>query len=491
MQERFQLPMPMWRVQYELLGGHRRMLAIGAICMTVLVAGSFGFRQTLLHESLTVVAGWMLDGLAVIQIAVVVLGGCNAVYRAMLRDYDTKMIESHRLTPMSNMTAALGYLFGSTFQILAVFLVILTFGSVLTSLAGYRVVDWIYGNVFLLNGAVTLWSMVALSGLRLAKPINPVPVIVGAAVLGYVWLVVVPAAGLLLCAYPAVIGFQIITGASTLTPQAVGILGGVNLVMTAFWLSAAAAKYRRPDLPALNTLRGLLLLAMWVVLGTAGIVLYASGRFAGIPIPRGDGLILIQWLATMILSLVVALPAIAGAVECRMLIRRGSSMRGWSDRVPAVVTAAIAAALICGVMGAAGKYVWRGIDSEYEPGMQWVYSVSACFLATFTARAVFLVGYSLGKKRRALATIFLLVLWAAPPLIDLIRAIAAVEFDRPFALTSLLGFSPAGTIAGAWADVRISLWPGLLTQGVVTIALTAIAWRVTPDGWHERAAEIT
>ena len=214
MQERFQLPMAMWRVQYELLGGRRRMLAIAAICMIVLVAGSLGFREVVLHEPPAKVAGWMLNALASIQTIVVILGGCNAVYRAMLRDHDTKMIESHRLTPMSNMTVALGYLLGSTLQILVVFLVILTFGSVLTSLAGYSVVDWIYGNVFLLNGAVTLWSIVVLSGLHLSKPINPTPIMIGVAVLANVGVLALPAAGL-----PAGALRRNVTGMPTMTAR--------------------------------------------------------------------------------------------------------------------------------------------------------------------------------------------------------------------------------------------------------------------------------
>lgn len=489
MQERFQLPVPMWRAQYQLLGGHRRMLAVAAVCLIVLAAGAFGFRQLVPEERLTKVGGWLLTTLAVIQVAVVVLFGCNAVYRAMLRDYDTKMIESHRLTPMSNVTVALGYLFGSTLQILVVFLVIVTFGMVLTFLTGYPAVDWISGNVVLLNGGVTLWAIVVLSGLHLRKPISPGPILVGAAILGNVGVLALPALGLLLCAYPVIIGFHFMTKGSAMAPGAIGILGAINLLMTVFWISAAAAKYRRPDLPALNAFRGLLLLAFWVVLGTGGIVLAQYVPAAATPFGRGRDVILAQWIATMILALVIATPAIAGTVECRMLARRGSTPRGWSDRVPAMLTALIATALICGGMAGIGGPIWRKMGGEHTTVGLWLYTTSACLLAMLTARAVFLAAHPLWKRPRTLGTVLLFVIWAAPPLTDLIQAEATRDSYNDPVYTSLLGYSPAGTIVAVWADVDVSVWPGLLAQALMAAALSVIAWLLmkrsrAPDPLH-------
>ncbi len=476
MQERFQLPVPMWRVHYQLLGGHRRVLTIAAVCMIVLVAGAFGFLQVMYGQTLTTVGGGLLSALAVIQIAVVVLGGCNAVHRAMLRDYDTKMIESHRLTPMSNVTVALGYLFGSTLQILVVFLVILTFGMGLTFLSGYPVVDWIYGNVFLLNGGVTLWAIVVLSGLHLRKPISPASILVAVAVMGNLSVLALPALGLLLCAYPVVIGFHVMTGGAGIAPAAIVILGAINLLMTVFWISAAAAKYRRPDLPALNAFRGLLLLAFWVVLGAGGIALVQYVPAVAMPFGRGRDVILAQWIATMILALVIALPAIAGAVECRMLGKRGSTPRGWSDRVPAVITALIAAALICGGMAGIGAPQWRTMVGERTAVDLWLYTTPACFLAMLTARAVFLAAYPMWKRPRTLGTILLFVIWAAPPLIDLVQAQATQDSYSHPVYSSLMGYSPAGTIVAVWSDVDVSVWPGLLAQALMAVALSVIAW---------------
>ncbi len=479
MRERFQLPISLWRVQYQLLGGHRRMFTIGVVYSALLVLGAFGFRRMMIDEKLTTVAAWMLNGLAAIQIFVVVLGGCNALYRAMLRDYESKMIESHRLTPMSNIAVVLGYLFGATLQIVALFLANLVFGTALTGLAGFSIPDWICGNLFLLNGAVTLWSMVLLSGMRLAKPISPAPFIIGAAALGNAGVLVLPALGLMLSAYPVVFGFQIITGTVSGAAVEVATVAGINVILTVFWLSAAAAKYRRPDLPALNAGRGLMLLALCLVFGTGGMVAYASDRLASVPFSHDPELIVGQWVATMILGLLVALPAIAGAVQCRALIQHGSTLRGWADRVPPVATALIAAGLICLIMGAIGFPVWETLLGDGTGGRLWGVSVAVCALAMLTARAVYMGARSVHRKPVIRGTTFLLLLWAIPAVVDFVRAQAAADFWKPAGYSWLLGCSPAGTLIATWAHLPIRIWPGAIVQCFVAGFLTVLAWWVT------------
>ena len=123
MSERIQLPIAMWRLQYNLLGGNRRMIGGAGVYALALIVGAYGCRRVFGDESLADVASTMIKVLAAIQIFIAVLVGCNAVHRASLRDFESKMIESHRLTPMTSVTVVLGYLFGTTLQIQAFFFV--------------------------------------------------------------------------------------------------------------------------------------------------------------------------------------------------------------------------------------------------------------------------------------------------------------------------------------------------------------------------------
>ena len=97
-----------------------------------------------------------------------------------------------------NSGVALGYLFGPTLQILAVFAVVVAFGWVLCWAAYSPPGRWVGGNVLVLSGAFTLWAMVVFASMRLAKPVSPIGVLIGAIVLGNVGLVLIPAAGDLL-----------------------------------------------------------------------------------------------------------------------------------------------------------------------------------------------------------------------------------------------------------------------------------------------------
>lgn len=497
MSERIQLPIAIWRLQYNLLGGNRRMIGAACVYALALVVGAYGSRRVFVEEPLADVAYVMLIVLGVIQIFIAVMGGCNAIYRASLRDFESKMIESHRLTPMTSGTVVLGYLFGTTLQIQAFFFVGLIVGTVITSWAGLQVRDWIIGNLLILNGAVTLWSAVLLSGLRPAKPISPAALIIGAAVLGNVGVLLLPAAGLLMSAYPIVFGFQMTTGGSWPAGSAILMIAIVNVVMTVFWLSAAAAKYRRPDLPALNSVRGLILLAFWTVFGTIGSVIYFySGVSGGGFGPTGGDTMMMQWIATIILSFLVALPAIAGSVECFILIRRGTAARSWSDRVSPFLVCWLATLVVVLPLATIGSGLESDIlhqrldveDPFVTTTWVWFFTLAACFLAFLTAAEAHLVCGGRVKKPRILATTFLLAIWAMPPILDSLR-VSWIESQDVYVTAEaswIMGCSPAGTIAEVWRGPSAGDWagtpakkllPGLAFQLVLAVSLGLLGRR--------------
>ena len=497
MGERIQLPIAIWRLQYNLLGGHRRMIGVTGVYALALIVGAYGCRRLLWDEPLADVAGILIKVLAAIQILIAVLVGCNAVHRASLRDFESKMIESHRLTPMTSVTVVLGYLFGTTLQIHAFFFVGLIIGTVLTTLAKFRIDSWVFGNLLILNGAVTLWSAVLLSGFRLAKPISPAGFLIAAAVLGNVFVLLLPPAGLLLSAYPIMFGFQMITGGGWPAGNAILMIAAVNVVMTVFWISAAAAKYRRPDLPALNSVRGLILLAFWSVFGTIGLVIYSySGVRGGGPGPTDTDTMLIQWIATIVLSFLVALPAIAGSVECCILIRRGTAARRWSDRVSPYLVCLLATLVVVFPLATIGLVLQSDLrshqldveDRTITTVLVWSFTIAACFLAFLTAAEAHVVSVGRVKKPRVLATTFLLAIWAMPPILDLIRAeiVSTKDVYADMEMSWILGCSPAGTIAEVWRGPSAGDWagipakkllPGLAFQLVLAVSLGLLGRR--------------
>lgn len=461
------------------------MLTVVIVSTLVLVVGFLGMRRILPKDVVASLPGWTLNFLAGLQVLLAVFGGCGAVYRATLRDYQTKMIESHRLTPMSNGSVALGYLFGATLQVMIVFFVVTAFGAVLSVFAALPVSLWLYGNLLMLNGAITLWAVVVFSGLGLSKPGNPAGVLILIALLGHVWLSAIPAAGLFVSAYSIAVGIALVLGAMTPSDPAVPLVAASNVLLTVFWMAAAAAKYRRPDLPALNAFRGLMFLGIWLVLGTLGIVGYAQAGTA-LPLPWGSAEIVDkQWTATMALSLLVALIPLAGTVECRLLVSRGASPRDWSDRVSDVLVAVIAAVMICLVMGLIGIPIWRDLHSASAEANvnpmsllgRWCCTIAACLLAMLFARGLFVVAYSILKSPKVVIAVLILLAWGGPPLVDLVLAGFIRDYGNPLTFTWLFRCSPVGTIATVWTELRAPVWPGLIPQACLALLVTLAAWR--------------
>lgn len=484
MSERFQLPLPMWRVQFQLLGGGRRMLAIGVICTALLIFGTFAMRRLFLTDPFPAVAGWVLASIAATQALILILGGCHAVYRAMLRDYETKMIESHRLTPMSGIGVVLGYVFGSTLQITMLFALLTSFGTILSLLAALPAPDWVLGNLVLLTGAVSLWAAVVFAGMRVEKPFNPAPLVVGIAAL-YVPILFVPGAAFLFNVYTVTMGMGLITFSTVGSPSAAAIPAGISLILAAFWVSTAAARYRRPDLPAMNAVRGLAFLALALLIGTAGIVGFElmprtwMGSPGDLAITRG------QWTATMIGALLLASVVVACSVKCRLLVAQGAAVRDWSDRMSDLLVTLLAVLLICVVMAAVGTTVWPellllrsgGLERTKSMTYTWGFAMAACLVSLLTIRSLFELVHASVKSASLVSGLFIVAVWGIPPLVDLARAEYMREHGGKAVYSMLLGCSPAGSIIAAWSRIDVSLLPGLVAQGVLLVVLIYLARR--------------
>ena len=133
----------LWWVQFQLQGGWRRHLAIVVIYVSVvagLTAAAYRLEPTLTAGQVSQV--WMMI-LSILQGGILVLVGCSGIRRAVQRDYTTGMIESHRLTPMSGLTAAIGYLIGPNLQTLVLAGCGVVAGLIFSFVGGTGSADWL------------------------------------------------------------------------------------------------------------------------------------------------------------------------------------------------------------------------------------------------------------------------------------------------------------------------------------------------------------
>ena len=471
MRERFEIPMPLWRAMYQVRGGHARVIGVAGMIAAVMGAGIFVLHRFTTSREFASAAPIFVNIVMMVECCILLLGGSNAIHKAMLRDYETRMIDSHRLTPMTNIGVTLGYLIGSTFQILAVFLAMAVMGGLLASMAGMSIKDWAIGHLFVFNGVLTIWAFSVFLGMRLGKPVSSAPIVFSIAAFS-IPIILIPGFGLLAGTYTVILGFRLITGSSPVSVPALYAIAAVNVILTVFWVTTTAVKYRRPDLPALNGERGMVLFVFWLLLATVGMVFfgYVTRTFYSGEAMRT------QWLVTMISSLLIAVVPISGAVECSRLSRQGRALRGWSDRIGSVWIALLAGVLICAVMAGVGWSIQPGIigagGDPWSGVWVWAWSVTACVCACVTFRALLELTSEWTHGRGGVTAFFVLLLWFSPPVIDAARADLLAGGSTTTELSALLGCSPVGMILAVWLPLKINLLPGAMVQGIIAAGLT-------------------
>lgn len=494
MSERWHLPLAMWRVHFDLLGGSRRggLIALGYVL--AMAVGLYMFRRALPDMSIADFSAGFVNFLIAAQGLILVAGGSTSIYRAMLRDFDLRMLESHRLTPMSNWSVVLGYVTGPTLQILFIAGLNLMVGSLFSLVGNKPLIAWLGGNALMLLGASVFWSFTVFIGLRKAKPLNPTAFL---ALVGMfaVPTMSIPAIGSFIGIYPIMSGFLIAREDMKIPLGLIATVSIVSMVIVTFWFSLSAAKYRRPDLPALNGLRGLTLLVLWLLLGITGMHIFKASATA-IPNPTEfDDPVGIQLLVMVIGAMIIAWVPISGAVECAIVVGRGGSPRNFGDRMRDRNVAMLSAAAIIGLTSLFAATAWRQLISSHAPfddirSMNswarpgslygWLPVGLAVLFSASTANGVFRTFYSRAPMQRARAIMILVALTVVPIALDLARVGFAVgEFpNSDFAFSSLIGFSPIGVVLAVLTSSQdLALEMGLCFQAMVAIVFTSVGRR--------------
>ncbi len=99
-------------------------------------------------------------------------------------------------------------------------------------------------------------------------------------------------------------------------------------------------------------------------------------------------------------------------------------------------------------------------------------------LATLTLTAVCRLTDGLRKSANMVVGLFVVIAWGVPLLIDVIRAEYVREHSGSHAYSWLMGCSPAGTLAAAWARLDLTLWPGVLAQSALLLVIAFAAYRM-------------
>ncbi len=463
------IPNAMWWVQLRLFGGFRKLIFF-AMSWLALLIGTLMINWYFNADS-TLPPFWdsALNILTAAQVFLLVIGGCNSIHRAMTRELQSNMIESHRLSPMSAFSIVLGYAVGPNILILMLYATGVVFGAGIIRYGTIGLNHWLAGNAYMLLVALQVWFGSVLLGLLGKKPVNPV-VIIFVMGLASVLLMLVPALGVFTGAYAGIIGVALMIGNPIVPSLGMWLVLGLGIGITVLWFKAAMRKYRRPDLPAFNTPRAFGLLLIWLLLNSVPLILLHHFPDSWVNLVQSDlpQFAVMGLLSTCVTIFVTFVPLIAIAhARCRLNDARDESPR--RSILPIGAAAVGCAALTLLFPGVCALMDGFPIDPKTLPA-----SFVALALSLATAECVVTVAIIRSKQITHWLVFVVSATWLAPMILDgWMRDFTSNEDST----SVIAGFSPAGSIFELFQFADFNLVPGLVFQAILAAVALILARR--------------
>lgn len=485
MLERFQLPLPIWRVQYQLNGGHNRLLTFaGLYAAGILVAWS-----SLRALAAAGADDWLLRLLGVSQSGILLLAGINTANRSVNRERETRMIESHRISPLSNTSVPLGLVIGPNIHLLAAWLIGFAAGAYVTIKDGMGFQEWVGAHFLLLAAALTYWSMVVFLAIGAKKPTG-VSAITLLLFLAIPLSLPAPGTGVVLATFPLYVGLGLLYNWTSFDAASTFGVGSVAALMMLYWLWVSAAKYRRPDLPAQNGFRGLVLLAIWLLASVPSVLLFKEIMkrvFAGNQVE--EELVRAQWISMTLLAMLLALIPVWGATVCRNRRYEGAPPRNWTDRIGPYWVLLCACVMICAA-SVLGVHLASAGEQTFPAANQW-FGLSPKITACLIICCSIVIGlYTLTRLVSALMNRFpgantlltlLIMIYLAAPLLTEFIILSIQQDSVDFGdFSSLPACTAPGAIIMVWCGDSAPIAAGLFAQAGLALVITLIPKSVRP-----------
>jgi hypothetical protein len=456
--------------QLQLRGGWKNVLSSTGAYFAILGALILGSLRLDPTAPGRILDGWAM-GLLGLQLGVV-LYGFWAISSAVRKDVASRLIESHRLMPLSGADAIAGYILGGGVQAMALFLVNVALGTLVAG-GSTRVVpaEWFKANfllgVFGASGAfvvafvplVFARGLVALFGLLwvggLAHQIAPglfpaltllIGPLVGDSVFGVFW------ARRLDFAQELSMGCQVLVALLC-------YVGAVN-------------KYRREDVLAFGPLLGLVVLAAYVAISAAAVIVWEEIR------PRALDVEEIEVEAQLVIAtlgglLLAALP-VSSAAWSYSLWRRREDLQDPTPhrRAIPVMLIVLGAALLAAALAPLTSW-GRGVLIEQavelgtprslermlnrRPGAfdgETILRTAAVMFAWLASLSYLLrLCYQREIRTKWIVGLFVALTWLGPAFVDFIIYGAMQEFAGEQVFRQVSGASPLVAMIYLWGDI--------------------------------------
>jgi hypothetical protein len=149
---------------HRLRGGWKNLLIIdGWYLVAALLFISLPYELAEQHREKMYVLDVASTMILILQVVMLLLLCGMSVAGAIRRDLTSRIVESHRLMPLSPVQAIVGYLAGGPLQILSLCFVNLILGSVICTARAVPVQTWLESNGLLFVFSVSVWTAMAMA----------------------------------------------------------------------------------------------------------------------------------------------------------------------------------------------------------------------------------------------------------------------------------------------------------------------------------------
>ena len=483
---------PLLRLHTTLAGGRLGTFGVPAVCLfAIVIIAAMSFRASEPRDYPSVSTIWLAI-MAVSGIAVMLLLIPGTLSKAINRDFKNGMIDSHRLTPMSNLRIILGYIVGPPCQMFMLYVVTLILGSYFATStaapfsAGAMVAGWWTMHGFLILAALMLASFVGALAIAGGGKSQAMGLLLALGVLGG-WLLVMFVPGLALVA--GVLSGNVF--ANALNAGVIGDEGTVVIVgalshiaLTVLFIEAASRRLRTPDCPLFNMTSSLILATIWAVALVLGMEFAWRYGLLGRTEPE---VLFIRVVASISVFVLIAQTALLAAATTRCRCDSANALAMPYSRGRHVVAQLMP--LWVGLLAAAILIVLyeitpAGLQSRTfhqvarDPVRLGAMVLALCASFWLDANWIYIaklrgksVGWAIGLSALLLKILPVLAEAAQSAASDAMRHRGATAGH---ASGLLAGFSPIGTML-ACNMKNGSYWPGLAVQVFLAIGAAVLA----------------
>jgi hypothetical protein len=434
---------------FRLRGGWRNVLGMTGL-FSAAIAGGYMLTQAFAGTSASSFDSLWTNGLLGLQLLLMLYMAPARSSAAVRSDVTGKIIESHRMMPVSAPEAIVGYIIGPNSVLFAITAAATIMGCFITGSGGIPFTHFLIGSGLIASLGL-FFAVCSLSfafQFRLTANALMLPLLfIGAYIAQFV-------PGLLIFCGPFIryTVFSLRVGNDLGWPYVVSELA--QLLAGSLFFIAACRRYRGIYPLGFTPLMGVALLAIWIAASCVGIRGWSEFELPAMRM-YGDAQ-LAQVIIALLIAMLLALLPISGIARTHSMWRqhlRVDAESAGRRPISCEFIVAVCAVLVMGLalpqaqflIGRRGIFIWRGFPDLHRGALPRIAIIIVSFL--FGSLYLLRIAFRASDKARILM-IWIALTWIVPPLLALVPvASSGGAVDYGTGLSGIIcAFSPAGAL---------------------------------------------